>query len=179
MFLKALKDKFKYKSGLKYLEEQIENPSEEVVRKKGITSIAIIVDLDKFDKAELFYEFVEDFKLRPNAIKIIGYKNYYDKNSPYATPVFSDKDLGWKGDIENSYALEFLSREYDMLVNYYNEENLMLQLMTVKTRARINVGFAEIDERHNDLILETSLSDFNTFKKELKKYLKVLGEIDA
>jgi hypothetical protein len=179
MFLKALKEKFKYKSGLKYLKEQIEKPSGEVARKNGITSVAVIVDLDKFDKAELFYEFVEDFKLRPNAVKIIGYKNFYDKNSPYATPVFSDKDLGWKGDIENSYALEFLSREYDMLVNYYNEENLMLQLMTVKTRARINVGFAEIDERHNDLILETTLSDFNTFKKELKKYLKVLGEIDV
>lgn len=179
MFLKALKDKFKYKSGLKYLKEQFENPPDAVVRKRGITSIAIIVDLDKFDQAELFYEFVDDFKLRPNSVKIIGYKSYYDKNSPYATPVFSDKDLGWKGDIENSYALEFLSREYDMLVNYYNEENLMLQLMTIKTRARINVGFAEIDERHNDLILETSLTDFNTFKKELKKYLKVLGEIDA
>lgn len=179
MFLKALKDKFKYKSGLKYLKEQFENPPDAVVRKNGITSIAIIVDLDKFDQAELFYEFVDDFKLRPNSVKIIGYKSYYDKNSPYATPVFSDKDLGWKGDIENSYALEFLSREYDMLVNYYNEENLMLQLMTIKTRARINVGFAEIDERHNDLILETSLTDFNTFKKELKKYLKVLGEIDA
>lgn len=179
MFLKALKDKFKYKSGLKYLKEQFEIPPDAVLRKNGILSIAIIVDLDKFDKAELFYEFVEDFNLRPNAVKIIGYKNYYDKNSPYATPVFSDKDLGWHGDIENSYALEFLSREYDMLVNYYNQENLMLQLMSIKTRARINVGFAEIDERHNDLILETSLSDFNTFKKELKKYLKVLGEIDA
>jgi hypothetical protein len=179
MFLKALKDKFKYKSGLKYLKQQIESPPEAVVRKSGITSIAVIVDLDQFDNAELFYEFVEDFKLRPNAVKIIGYKNYYDKNSPYATPVFSDKDLGWNGDIENSYALEFLSREYDMLVNYYNQENLMLQLMTVKTRARINVGFAEIDERYNDLILETPPADFNTFKKELKKYLKVLGEIDA
>jgi hypothetical protein len=179
MFLKALKDKFKYKSGLKYLKEQFVNPPEAVVRKNGITSIAIIVDLDKFDNAELFYEFVEDFKLRPNAVKIIGYKSYYDKNSPYATPVFSDKDLGWHGAIENSYALEFLSREYDMLVNYYNQENLMLQLMSIKTRARINVGFSEIDERHNDLILETSLTDFNTFKKELKKYLKVLGEIDA
>ena len=179
MFLKALKDKFKHKSGLKFIKEQFQNPPDVVSRKNGIRSIAIIVDLDQFDKAELFYEFVEDFKLRPNSVKIIGYKNYYDKNSPYATPVFSDKDLGWNGDIENSYALEFLSREYDMLVNYYKQENLMLQLMSIKTRARINVGFSEIDERYNDLILETSLSDFNTFKKELKKYLKVLGEIDA
>ena len=62
MFLKALKEKFKYKSGLKYLKEQIEKPSGEVARKNGITSVAVIVDLDKFDKAELFYEFVEDFK---------------------------------------------------------------------------------------------------------------------
>jgi hypothetical protein len=179
MFFKGLKDKFKHKSGLKYLTEQLKNPSDVNIRKKGIKSVAVIVDLDKFDKAELFYEFVEDFKLRPNAVRIIGYKSYYDKNSPYATPVFSDKDLGWHGAIENSYALEFLSREYDMLVNYYNEENLMLQLMTVKTRARINVGFSEMDERLNDLILGTTLKDFGTFKKELKKYLKVMGEIEV
>ncbi|WP_297793565.1 hypothetical protein [uncultured Eudoraea sp.] len=179
MFFKGIRDKFKYKSGSKYLKEQMAKQQEVVARKSGITSVAIIVDLDKFDQSELFYEFVEDYKLRPNAIKIIGYKSYYDKNSPYATPIFSDKDLGWNGDIENSYALEFLSRDYDMLVNYYDEENLMLQLMTVKTRARINVGFAEIDERHNDLILGTPLTDFKTFKKELKKYLKVLGEIDV
>lgn len=179
MFLKGLKDKFKHKSALKYLTEQLKNPSDVIIRKNGIRSVGVIVDLDKFDKAELFYEFVDDFKLRPNAVRIIGYKSYYDKNSPYATPVFSDKDLGWHGAIENGYALEFLSREYDMLVNYYNEENLMLQLMTVKTRARINVGFSELDERLNDLILGTSLKDFSTFKKELKKYLKVLGEIQV
>ncbi len=109
-----------------------------------------MVDLDSFETPDLFYEFVEEFSLRPNAVKIIGYKSYYDKNSPYATPVFSDKDLGWNGAIENSYVLEFLSREYDMLVNYYTEENLLLQLMSVKTQARIRVGFDEVDEQYND-----------------------------
>jgi len=178
MFLKGLKDKFKYKSGLKYLREELKSPPEEVERSKGITSVGVIVDLDKFDNAELFYEFIEEFNLRPNAVKIIGYKSYYDKNSPYATPVFSDKDLGWNGDIENSYALEFLSREYDLLVNYYDQQNLMLQLMTIKTKARINVGFAEVDATYNDLILEASIKDFTTFKKELKKYLKVFNEIE-
>ena len=178
MFLKGIKDKFKYKSGLKFLKAELENPSAKVDRKKGIRSIGVIVDLDKFDKAELFFEFVEEFKLRPNAVKIIGYKSYYDKNSPYATPVFSDKDLGWNGDIENSYALEFLSREYDLLVNYYKEENLLIQLMTVKTKARINVGFAEVDKNFNDLILQSPLDDFKTFKKELTPYLKVLNEIE-
>lgn len=177
MFFKGLKDKFKHKSGVKFLKEELLKPAITIERSSGITSIGCIVDLDNFDKPELFYEFVDEYKLRPNAVKIIGYKNYYDKNSPYSTPVFSDKDLGWKGAIENSYALEFLSRDYDLLVNYYNEDNLMLQLMTVKTQARVKVGFKEVDQKLNDLILEMPIKDFKTFKLELKKYLKVLNEI--
>jgi len=177
MFFKGLKDKFKHKSGVKFLKEELLKPTATVERSSGITSIGCIVDLDNFDKPELFFEFVDEYKLRPNAVKIIGYKNYYDKNSPYSTPVFSDKDLGWKGAIENSYALEFLSRDYDLLVNYYNEDNLLLQLMTVKTKARVKVGFKEIDQKLNDLILEVPIKDFKTFKLELKKYLKVLNEI--
>ncbi len=177
MFLKGLKDKFKHKSGLKYLKEELKKPPSRIQRSKGITSIGCIVDLDKFDNVELFYGLVDEYSLRPNAVKIIGYKSFYDKNSPYATPVFSDKDLGWGGAIENSYALEFLNREYDMLINYYTEDNLLMKLMTLKTRARINVGFGEVDKNLNDLILNTSMKDFKTFKKELQKYLVVLNEI--
>jgi hypothetical protein len=177
MFFKGIKDKFKHKSAVKFIKEELLKPAAIVERSSGITSIGCIVDLDNFEKPELFFEFVDEYKLRPNAVKIIGYKNYYDKNSPYSTPVFSDKDLGWKGAIENSYALEFLSRDYDLLVNYYNEDNLLLQLMTVKTKARVKVGFKEIDQKLNDLILEIPIKDFKTFKLELKKYLKVLNEI--
>ncbi len=179
MFLKGLTDKFKFKSGQKYLRQELKNSVPNVLRSQGIRSIAVIVDMDKFNKTELFYEFIDEFKLRPNAVKIIGYKSYYDKNSPYATPVFSDKDLGWNGTIENSYALEFLSREYDLLVNYYTQENLLLQLMTVRTKARINVGFSEVDKKYNDLIMNASIQDFKIFKLELKKYLRVLNELEV
>jgi hypothetical protein len=143
----------------------------------GISKVGFIVDVDKFDKVDLFYEFLEAFKLQPNAVKIIGYKNYYDKNSPYATPVFSDKDLGWNGDIENSYALEFLNREYDVLVNYYDESNLLLNLMSIKTKARLKVGFKKVGPEFNDLMLDTPISNFNTFKTELKKYLSAIKEV--
>ena len=173
----GIKDKFKHKSGVKFLKEELKKPFATVARKKGIASIACLVDLDQFENPNLFYEFVEDFGLRPNAVKIIGYKSQYDKNSPYSTPVFSDKDLGWNGAIENSYVLEFLSREYDMLVNYFVEENLLLQIMSIKTRARVRVGFKDVDTKYNDLILDTPIKDFKMFKQELKKYLIVLNEI--
>jgi hypothetical protein len=177
MFLKGIRDKFKQKSGHKFLKKAVEKPVPVTRENKGVRSLGCIVDLDKFEKSELFFQFQEEFSLRPNAVKIIGYKRFYDKNSPYATPVFSDKDLGWNGDIENSYALEFLSREYDLLVNYYDEDSLLLNLMTVKTKARLKVGFKEVNPAYNDLILDTPLKDFQTFKKELKKYLGIFNEI--
>nr|WP_299388782.1 hypothetical protein [Allomuricauda sp.] len=177
MFLKGLQDKFKVKSGLKYLQDAMQKPAAELNRGRGISSIGCIVDVDKFSNAEVFYELIDEYELRPNAIKIIGYKREYDKNSPYAIQIFSDKDLGWKGDIENGYVLEFLGREYDMLLNYYQEDNLMMKLLSVKTQARLKVGFGTLDHKINDLILNTSLNDFDLFKSELKKYLKVLNEL--
>ncbi|MEM9648265.1 MAG: hypothetical protein AAF969_07275 [Bacteroidota bacterium] len=177
MFLKGLQDKFKVKSGLKFLQEEMQKNPETVQREKGITSIGCIVDADNFKNPEVFYELIDDFSLRPNAIKIIGYKREYDKNSPYAIQIFSDKDLGWKGEIENGYVLEFLGREYDMLINYYQEDNLMMKLLSVKSSARLKVGFSPLDPKINDLILNTSLADFTLFKSELKKYLKVLNEL--
>ena len=175
---KRIKDKFKHKSAVKFLKEELSKPASIVGRSGGIASVGCIVDMDKFEKAELFFEFIDEYKLRPNAVKVIGYKSYYDKNSPYSIPVFSDKDLGWSGAIENSYAHEFLSREYDLLVNYYNDENLLLKLMSIKTKARVKVGFKEIDEKYNDLILDIPLRNFKVFKYELKKYLKVFNEIE-
>tara|TARA_Y100000815_G_C12962101_1_gene357071 strand:+ start:28 stop:561 length:534 start_codon:yes stop_codon:yes gene_type:complete len=175
---KGIKDKFKYNSGVKFLKQELAKELPTVNRSKGIHSVGCIVDLDQFYDASLFYEFVEDYNLRPNAVKIIGYKSFYDKNSPYSTPVFSDKDLGWNGNIENSYALEFLSREYDLLVNYYTQENLLVQLMSIKTKARFRAGFKDVDMVYNDLILDLPLNDFKTFKTELKKYLGVLNEIE-
>lgn len=177
MFLKGIKDKFKQKSGNKLLRQLLAKPVPVTRESKGIRSLGCIVDLDKFEKSEEFFQFHEDFSLRPNTVKIIGYKRFYDKNSPYATPVFSDKDLGWNGAIENGYALEFLGREYDLLVNYYDEDSLLLNLMTAKTKARLKVGFKGVGLEYNDLILNTPLKDFQTFKKELKKYLGIFKEI--
>ncbi|NHF59308.1 hypothetical protein FK220_008150 [Flavobacteriaceae bacterium TP-CH-4] len=175
---KGIKDKLKYKSGVKFLNEALQQPVVPAERTHGITSVGCIVDMDEFDNTDVFFQLQEEYSLRPNAVKIIGYKNYYDKNSPYSTPVFSDKDLGWNGNIENSYALEFLSREYDLLINYYKKDNLLMKLMSVKTKARFRVGFTEVDSYFNDLILDVPLNDFKVFKQELKKYLGVLNEID-
>lgn len=175
---KSIKDKFKRKSSLKYLDENIGNRVACSRVRKGVSKIGCIVDIDVVEDANVFYDFIKEFSLKPNAVKIIGYKKEHDKNSPYSTPVFSDSDVGWGGKIENSYALEFLNREFDVLISYYNKDVLALKLLTLQSKARIKVGLSEIDNNLNDLILNTQMKDFDLFKTELGKYLKVLNEIE-
>lgn len=174
---KGIQDRFKRKSAEKYLKNLNQGPEVLLERPKGINSVGCIVDLDRFDHPEAFYAFVEDFGLRPNAVRIIGFKSSYDKNSPYSTPIFSNKDLGWNGDIQNGYALEFLGKEYDLLVNYYDHDNLLLRLMSTKAKARIKVGLNAVKDDFNDLILTVPISDFKLFKSELRKYLRIFNEI--
>ncbi|MEB8329356.1 hypothetical protein OO009_08300 [Flavobacteriaceae bacterium KMM 6897] len=177
MFLRAITDKFKHKSGQKFLKRELGKAKQQIGRSKGVSSIGCIVNLDQFDDIKVFNDLVNIFSLQPNAVQVIGYREEYHENSPYATPMFSDRDLGWRGAIQNGYAQEFLSKEFDLLINYYTEDKLLLQLMTVQTKARINVGFGEVDKNLNDLILNTSIQDYDIFTKELRKYLFILNEI--
>ena len=41
----------------------------------------------------------------------------------------------------------------------------------------MRIGFAGVDPVYNDLILQSPLSDFETFKKELKKYLVLFKQL--
>ncbi|MDT0607270.1 DUF6913 domain-containing protein [Croceitalea rosinachiae] len=178
MILRAIQDKFKVKSSLKYLEDELLKSKIPTNRGNGIKAIACIVDMDNFPNAEQFNELRKDFSLAPNAIQIIGYKRGHDKNNPFSIQFFTDKDLGWNGSIENSHVSEFVSREYDVLINYYNEDRLMLKLLSAKVHSRLRVGFVGVDDKINDLMFSTDLKDFSMFRSELKKYLRVLKELE-
>lgn len=176
MIIKAIQERFKVKSGVKYLEDELRK-KRSFSEKKGITGIACIVDMDKYPDAEKFQGLRQEFNLKPNAVHIIGFKRSMDKNGMFSIPFVTEKQLGWNGSIENGDFSEFSGRDYDMLINYYTDDRLMLKLMSVKLNARLRVGLKGGDQVLNDLIFDCQLDDFETFGKELKKYLKILEEI--
>lgn len=177
MIFKAIQGKFKIKSGVKFLEDELSKPKAESNRNKEIISVGCIVDMDKFTDPEALNKLISDLKLKPNGVKIIGYKKDEAVHSPFGIQFFTDKDLGWNGTLENSSVSEFTGREYDLLINYYTEDKLVLKLVTARTQARIRVGFSSVDAKLNDIIFNTSIANFDVFRTELKKYLRVLNEI--
>ena len=176
MVFKAIQDKFKVKSGNKYLEDELKK-GRTFSDKKGVSSIACIVDMDKFKDAEVFLSLRRKFGLQPNAVHVMGYKRGQDKHGMFSIPFCTDKDLGWNGSIENGDFSEFSGREYDVLINFFLEDRLVLKLMSTKINARIRAGLQGADNAMNDLIFDCQMSDFDTFSNELEKYLKVLNEL--
>jgi len=154
MIFKAIQGKFKVKSGVKYLEDELNRPKPLSNRKQEVTTVGCIIDLDKFTKPEVFNELIKDFSLPPNGVHIIGYKKDEGTHSPFGIQYCTDKDLGWNGTIENGYVSEFTGREYDVLINYYTIDKLVLKLLTARTNARIKVGFPDVDSKLNDIILK-------------------------
>ena len=176
MVFKAIQDKFKAKSGYKFLEDELKKVRSHS-DKKGVSSIACIVDMDKFKDAEAFLSLRQKLELKPNAVHVMGYKRGQDKHGMFSIPFCTDKDLGWNGSIENGDFSEFSGREYDVLINYYLEDRLVLKLMSTKINARIRAGLQGSDNAMNDLIFDCQMNDFNTFSSELEKYLKILNEL--
>lgn len=174
MFLRGLKER----SGYKFLNKVLANNNQASTRvKNGIHAMGCIVDIDILPDTEVIYGMANDFNLRPNEIKIIGYKSKVDKVSPYSIPMFSDADLGWNGNLKSGYLSEFLERDYDVVLNYYAEEKLPLMLASAQSKARIKVGFTSVKEELNNLILNVDAKNFEAFQAELKKYLTILKEI--
>ncbi len=64
-----------------------------------------------------------------------------------------------------------------MLICYYKEQVLQLDLITAASKANLKVGISRTDERLYDLIIDVALRDINIFKQELKKYLNILNKL--
>ncbi|NER13302.1 hypothetical protein GWK08_07625 [Leptobacterium flavescens] len=142
-----------------------------------INSFACILNIDEFNHAEVFFELAKELDLRQDQFKIIGFTEGSTDNHSYSFPVFSPKDLKWKGKVENGDVQEFLDKKYDVLLNYYNDAPLILMLVSAYTKADFKVGLLSKNEALNNMIMDIRPKEFSKFKTEFVKYLSILKKI--
>jgi len=172
MFLKG----FKEKSNKKYINKMLSGRHIDV-RDSKIESLGIILNIDEANDLEVFRTLALRLNVRPNKLKVIAYtENIKDALYVWDT-CFHPKDIGWNGKIKNIELQIFLDTEFDALISYYTKDVLELKLLTATSKAQFKIGILQTDTRLNDLIIKTSLKEFNLFKKELLKYLTILNKI--
>ncbi len=167
---------FKEKSNKKYLnkllaERRVNVNAEEVV------TLGVILNIDEINDFEVFRELADYIKVRPNRLKIIAFSSSKKDDIHSWDECYNPKDFGWNGTIKNMELKAFLDTPFDVLISYYEKEFLELKLITAESKAKFKIGILQSDERLNDLIIKTSLKQFDLFKEEVFKYLTILKKI--
>jgi len=169
MFLK----RFKEKSNQKYLRKLLEDRAT-VIKLKKIETVGILLNFDEFNDYDVLKSFFKNLGIKDKNIKFIAYLNK-DKVPPnsWDTFFYAD-DFGWRGKINNVSLNDFIAKNFDLLISYYNTQSYELNVVTALSKAHFKIGIANYDERLHDFIINIKTSQIEIFKDEVLKYLKVL-----
>ena len=147
----------------------IESPS------KKIENVLVFMD-DKSMKGEVLSNVKEILGIHEKNVQaLIFLQNIPKENSDLQ--LYSPKDFGWYGKISNDYLKNILTKKYDLLINYSKVDNLYNNLLILHSKAAFKVGFAKLDNRFYDLLINCKSNEIELFNKEVKKYLEILNKI--
>lgn len=167
-FLKKFLLKRKLKNALQALTDSFST--------EKIKTVGLIIDETYFNDKE---QLLAQLKAKGIEENDITFLLYHDKNKKRDLKFtsFSLKSVSWSGAINNAEVVEFKAKDFDLLISYYDVEKAPLLLVTQRSKAKFKVGFATIDKRVNNFMIQTTAENNTLFIDELFKYLKILNKI--
>ena len=137
---------------------------------KPINKVGCIIDTNLDVDYYQILELIEEIGLKEKDIKIISFSDT-NFNDPFSKMRISKDSISFYGNIVSSDANEFISYDYDLLINYFGN-NKILTLISSKVNAKFRVGFDNTNKDINDIIFSNIFNNFAKFSNELIKYLK-------
>ncbi|WP_269224924.1 DUF6913 domain-containing protein [Flavobacterium eburneipallidum] len=172
MFLNYIKDYF-----LKRILKNSLHNVKTIPSTVSIQTVGLLIDESYFlEKEALIKELIAN-GIVENNIKTILYSNKLKKSESDSQLNFSTRDINWKGEITNPAVNDFILKNFDLLVSYYDVERAILLHISHNSKASFKVGFSSIDKRVNHLMIQTNAENYSVFVHELFRYLKILNKI--
>lgn len=171
MFFKGIKRK----SAQKHIAKAVKYSK---IRHGGkIKSLAVLIDATVYQDFPFLNELAEVFGISKESIEVLYYHPNKKVAEQFSEAMYTSAQLGFNGVIKNDEVHLFIAKNYDALLNFYNENNLMLNLVSAKSKAKFKIGFTGVKEGLNDFSVATELNNISVFTFELKKYLSILNKI--
>ncbi len=172
MFLNYIKD-FSVKKRLKNSLQNVKT----VLTVNSIKTIGLLIDESYFSEINLFRNELLLSGILESNIEVLVYRDRLKKNKSMSQATFSASDLNWNGTISNTAVNDFVDKQFDLLISYYDVEKAVLLVATNNSKAHFKVGFAAINKRFNDLMINTNAENYKVFSHEVFRYLKILKKI--
>ena len=151
----------------------IELSQRTIVKPESVRSVACLIDLSILADMHLESYLKELFQIQKNRITTIYYAPKSSKDLSLYRPQFNNRHLHWDGTLLHPMKKNLLSKKYDLLFNFFWNDNLILKSISSQIKAGFRVGYVSADERLNDLMLgmenKTAKRFFNTFNTFFSK----------
>jgi hypothetical protein len=143
------------------------------IKPNPIKTLACIVDPSFPISIDNFIDLSNSLGLKEKDFKIITFQKNRNIFNVFSSLNMTPECVSFYGNLDGKDSLEFVSFEYDLLINLF-KSNRFLTLLSSKTNAKFRVGFESVDSRLNDLIFSQKIIKYNDFKTEIVKYLKMI-----
>ncbi|WP_339889018.1 hypothetical protein [uncultured Flavobacterium sp.] len=147
------------------------------VNNEPVKTIGVLVDGVHFlDKDKL----INEFKKYANGqfkVNLLVYRKKAKKNESIEYPYYTKNDINFTGSFSKGEIDNFVAFPFDLLVNYYDESNADLELITTLSKAKFKVGFASVNKDLNHFFINTFVEKYVDFAQILFDYLKILKKI--
>jgi acetolactate synthase small subunit len=162
----------KYFLKKQFQKKLVENEIHRIVCQKEIKTVGIITT-DEISKWIEIKEEVEKI-LNVENVKIYSFKSHKNKNP---LKDFSEKEFNWKGNIFEENFKSFIDEPFDLLIGYFNKNNLYLESAVLQSKALFKVGISDVNQQLYDMEIAETPSKQESFFLELKKYLTILRKL--
>ncbi|MAU54929.1 MAG: hypothetical protein EVA39_02110 [Flavobacteriales bacterium] len=170
MIFKSLHEslvKKKINKSLELLNEQIR------IKPNPIKTIGCIIDPLFPVEVNNFIKLVNKIGLKEKDLKLITFQENENGFNIFSNMNVTPKSISFTGNLTGKDSLEFISYDYDLLINFFKSNNV-LTLLSSKVNAKFRVGFSSVDSRLNDLMFSDKINKFKEFDSELIKYLRII-----
>lgn len=140
-----------------------------------IENVIVFVD-DLEEVGELSKELCGKLKIKNNNLNFLIFQDKNDKQNEDIR-LFTSRDFGWYGSVKSPHLKSFLTKRYDLLINYSKVENVYVNTLILQCNSGFRIGFPHLNNELYDLIIDCDLKNKNLINKEIQKYLTILNKL--
>lgn len=155
----------------KSLLKSIEN---RVVSQREVLSVGVLTTDEISSQFDIQKEIEATLKLRN--VKLYSYRKF-NKLDEESFKHFSENDINWRGKYTHQNLQSFLEQPFDLLIGYFNANNLYLESAVLQSKSMFKAGFSDVNSQLYELEISEKTENVFQFTSELKRYLQILKKI--
>jgi len=144
------------------------------IKVKVVKRVGVLAELALFQTYDFTKRLSEALHLQPEDLKIVLFDPTGKGTAHEHYRVCDESHFGFNGKIKSEIISKFVSRDFDLLINYCDPELLFPKVIMLKSAAQLKAGFDHESNFFNDISIKTTANDLDTFNEELVKYLQIL-----